>query len=100
MAQHEFNDARTLLPNVLAKLARETGRAVTLGPVWNEVVGPVAARSTSPMWLEGTTLVVEAENPRWAKALDEQCVYILARLAERLGEGTVRRIVYRSKTAK
>jgi predicted nucleic acid-binding Zn ribbon protein len=100
MAQHEFTSARTLLPNVLARLAKETGRAQSLGPVWNEVVGPVAARSTTLLWLEGTTLVVETENPRWSSALDEQRAYILARLAERLGEGVVKRIVYRSKTAK
>lgn len=97
MAPHDFSSARSLLPRVLARLARETGKGSALRPVWNEVVGAVAARNTTPLFLEGKTLIVQAESPGWAAALGPKEADICARLAERLGEGAVARIVYRAK---
>ena len=96
MAQHDFTPARNLLPSLLAKLSRESGTASHLMPVWSEAVGPVSAKHSTPTSLEGRTLFVRVESPRWVAALKGQEAEILARLAERLGEGTVTTLVYRA----
>lgn len=96
MSQHDFSPARALLPSVLAKLSRETGKASHLTPVWEDAVGPVSAKHSSPLSLEGTTLHVRVESPRWIAALQQQETEILSRLAERLGEGVVTALVFRA----
>lgn len=100
MARREFSPARALLPQLLARLTRETGRGAHLRPVWEEVVGGVAARNSTPVALEGRTLLVEVESPRWAAALEAQAQEIRARLEERLGSGAVASVVYRSKASR
>jgi predicted nucleic acid-binding Zn ribbon protein len=100
MAQHPFTPARALLPRLLARLSRETGRGLHLRPVWEDVVGSVAARYSTPQVLEGQTLVVEVESPRWAAALEAQHAQVRSRLDERLGEGVVTQVVYRPKTSR
>jgi predicted nucleic acid-binding Zn ribbon protein len=100
MAQHPFRPARALLPRVLARLSRETGRGAHFRPVWEDVVGTVAARHSTPVSLERGTLVVEVESPRWAAALEGQDAQVRARLDERLGEGAVTQVFYRPKTSR
>jgi predicted nucleic acid-binding Zn ribbon protein len=100
MAQHSFSLARALLPRLLARLSRETGRGIHLRPVWKDVVGGVAARHSKPLALEGRTLIVEVESPRWAGALEAQDAQIRSRLDERLGEGAVGQVVYRPKASR
>jgi predicted nucleic acid-binding Zn ribbon protein len=100
MAQHDFSPARALLPHLLARLSRETGRGAHLRPVWEEIVGAVAARNSTPVGLAGRTLIVEVESPRWASELEAQDAEIRSRLDERLGEGTVANVVYRPKSCR
>ena len=100
MAQHPFSIARALLPRILARLSRETGRGAHVKPVWDDIVGAVAARHSTPASLQGRTLVVEVESPRWAAALEAQDGEIRARLDERFGEGGIAHVVYRPKASR
>ncbi len=95
MAQNDFNALRELLPSVLAEVARNTGRARQLKPVWDEIVGGQIARVTTPLTFEGTTLVVSVASPRWAHELEQREGDLKARLAQRLGKGTVSKISFR-----
>ena len=100
MAHHQFTPARSLLPQLLARLSRETGRGAHLKPLWEEIVGPVAARHSTPVGLAGKTLYVEVQTPRWAAALEAQGAEIRARLDERLGAGAIAQIAYRSRSSR
>jgi predicted nucleic acid-binding Zn ribbon protein len=84
-----------LLPSVLARLARESGKAHSLTPVWNAAVGPHLARLTRPHTLEGGKLVVTVPDAEWARTLSQQQEELIERLNERLGPGTVRALACR-----
>lgn len=96
MSDKEFRPAKALLPSLLAKLTRESGRASHLMPLWEDVVGAVAAKHTHPLALEGTSLHVQVRSPRWKSALEVEAGSIIARLNERLGEGAVAQLVFHS----
>ena len=100
MAQHQFTPARGLLPRLLARLSRETGRGAHLKPVWEEIVGSIAARHSTPVGLAGKTLFVEVQTPRWAAALEAQEAEIRARLDQRLGGGVITQIAYRTRSSR
>lgn len=90
----EFTSAKDLLPSVLAKISRESGRAAHLGVVWADVVGAVTAKHTEPLALDGATLRLRVESPRWREAIAGQEAAILARLCERLGSDSVKRFQF------
>jgi predicted nucleic acid-binding Zn ribbon protein len=96
MARRAFSSARQLLPQVLLRLARDTQNASALKPVWAEAVGEVSARHSRPLFLDGRTLVVEVESPRWAAALQAEQAGILERLGQSLGEGSLAALVFRA----
>jgi predicted nucleic acid-binding Zn ribbon protein len=78
-----------LLPSVLARVARETGRARQLKPLWDDAVGASIARCASPLSLEGKTLVVSVTSPRWVAELQTREKELCARLEKALGKGAV-----------
>lgn len=96
MSHNEFTPARALLPSLLARLTRESGKASHLIPVWEDAVGSLTARHTRPVLLDGTVLHVEVQSPRWKAALELQEQEILSRLRDRLGPSAVSRLVLRS----
>jgi predicted nucleic acid-binding Zn ribbon protein len=96
MAQRAPTALRALLPNVLARLSRETGDARPLAVVWADVVGEVTSRHSRTVALDGKTLVVRVDSPRRAQALRMQEREILDGLAARLGAGTITSLVYRA----
>ena len=51
---------------------------------WNEAVGPAVAAHVQPVKLDGTTLVVEVDDPAWATQLK----FLETTLRERLAEVT------------
>ncbi len=62
--------------------------AVTLGGVfgrWTEAVGDVVAEHVQPVKLDGTTLVVEVDDPAWATQLRFFEVTMRERLREVAG---------------
>ena len=84
-----------LLPGVLAQVAKETGRARQLKPLWDEVVGPAIARNSCPLALAGTSLVVSVASPRWETELVRREPELKERLQRKLGKGTVTKLVFR-----
>lgn len=89
VARRDFQSLKSLLPDVLGKLSRESGRARHLQPLWREAVGEAIARASTPVALEGGTLVVLVTTPEWARELERQAGEIVARLQQRLGKGVV-----------
>ncbi|MHB8875512.1 MAG: DciA family protein [Myxococcaceae bacterium] len=78
-----------LLPSVLARVARDTGRARQLKPLWDDAVGPAIARCATPLSLDGKVLVVSVSSPRWLAELEGREPELCARLAKLLGKGAV-----------
>ena len=74
---------------MLARVARDTGRARQLKPLWDDAVGPAIARCATPLSLEGKTLVVSVVNPRWVAELSGREDELCQRLATKLGKGAV-----------
>ncbi len=99
MARREMSSIRSLLPSVLASLARETGDARALAAVWEDAVGPAIARAARPTALEGSTLIVAVESARWAAELAGRERELCGRLGEKLGTA-VRRLEFRLEAAK
>ena len=95
MASRDLTSVKDLLPVVLTRLARDTGRAKQLKPVWDEAVGPTIARSAVPMSLEGTALVVGVTSQRWANELSKRELELRERLQQRIGKVVVTRLVFR-----
>jgi predicted nucleic acid-binding Zn ribbon protein len=96
MAHRQPTSLRSLLPSVLTRLSVQSGDMGAFFPVWRDVVGEVTARHCKPLALDGSTLVVRVESPRWAAALTAQEPEVLRALSERLGEGRIQAFVYRS----
>ncbi|CAM3495435.1 DUF721 domain-containing protein [Corallococcus sp. ZKHCc1 1396] len=89
MARSEPKTLESLLPRVLARLAGESGRGMSLMPLWVAAAGANIARHSRPHHLEGKTLVITVENAEWAQALTRQSAFLCERLNATLGPGTV-----------
>jgi len=71
--------------------------ASTMGGVfgrWDEAVGPAVAAHVQPVKLDGTTLVVEVDDPGWATQIKFLEGTLRTRLAEVAG-ATIERIEVR-----
>jgi predicted nucleic acid-binding Zn ribbon protein len=86
---------KELLPSVLAQVARDTGRARQLKPIWDDAVGPTIARCATPLSLEGKTLVVSVASPHWATELQGREKELRDRLTKVLGKGAVTLLRFR-----
>lgn len=95
VTKREPTSTRTLLPSVLTRLARDSGTARALQPVWDQAVGVVIARCSRPLALHGKALTVGVTTPSWAEELRKREPELLARLAEHLGLGAVEHISLR-----
>ncbi len=89
VARRDFQSLKALLPDVLGKISRESGRARPLQPLWREAVGEAIARASTPVALEGGALVVSVTTPEWARELERQAGEIVSRLQQRLGKDVV-----------
>lgn len=79
----DFTSARNLLPGLLAKLARESGRAKSLLPVWAEAAGPLIAAQAIPDRIDGDALIVIVPDRSWLQRIEEHAKEIGARLSEK-----------------
>jgi len=95
VAQRDFASLKQLLPSVLARVARESGQARALLPIWEEAVGINIARNARPISLEAGLLALEVSNAAWARDLALREPELLSRLNERLGSGTISRLTFR-----
>jgi predicted nucleic acid-binding Zn ribbon protein len=78
---------------VLATVARDTGSAAVLGPVWRTVAGETLAAVSKPVRWLGTTLVIECASSLWAAELRRQ-PRLLGELQARVGNKTVQALVF------
>lgn len=92
MAQSEFRPTKTLLPALLAKLAKQSGRAAGLDPVWREAAGAVIAKVCRPLRVEGETLLVSAPDASWRGRIEEHAAQMGQRLSD-LTSGQLTRVV-------
>ena len=66
-----------------------------LATVWADVVGAEVAENARPVQLRDGRLVVTTSSSAWAQTLQLMSPIIVARLQERLGEGSVEKAVFR-----
>jgi hypothetical protein len=80
-----------------AAAPRGSGRdpARELALAWPDVVGEKVAANTRPVQLRQGRLVVSASSSAWAQTLQFMSTTIMARLNDRLGEGTVQQVAFR-----
>jgi hypothetical protein len=74
-----------------------TNSSTAMGGVfgkWSEAVGEAVAAHVQPVKLDGTTLIVEVDDPAWATQLRFLEATVCARLAEVAG-ATVQRVEVR-----
>ncbi|MGQ0506234.1 MAG: DciA family protein [Myxococcaceae bacterium] len=90
----QLSPLRELLPQVLAKLAKESGAGDRIAAVWNELVGPSIALNARPLALVGGVLTVRVNSPRWSNELTAQSKQLLQKLADALGPGYVRSLAF------
>lgn len=95
VARRDLDSLKDLLPQVLGKLARESGRARHLAAVWEDAVGAHIAQNARPLSVEGDALVLTVTSARWAHELEARAPELCARLTERLGDGIVKRLIFR-----
>lgn len=95
VARRDLDSVKELLPQLLGKLARESGRARHLAAVWEDAVGAQIAQNARPLIVEGDALVLTVTSARWAHELEARAPALCARLTERLGDGIVTRLVFR-----
>ena len=93
MARSEPRSAQSLLPAVLGRLARQSGNARALQPVWRRAVGEPMGSRTSPVRFEAGTLHVSVPDRAWAEELARREPELRARLAAELGDW-LERIVF------
>jgi predicted nucleic acid-binding Zn ribbon protein len=86
---------KELLPGILGRIAKESGRATHLAALWDELVGDTIARNTWPTAIEGGTLVITVASARWAHELSARESELCARVQEKLGKSVVRQLVFR-----
>jgi len=98
VAKREFTALKQLLPSLLAKLAKESGSARALLPIWEEAVGPQIARLARPVTLENGQLLIGVPSAVWARDLQQREAELVTRLSEKLGSGVVTRLAFRLGT--
>ncbi|MFL5318722.1 MAG: DciA family protein [Myxococcaceae bacterium] len=92
----EFTPLKSLLPTLLAKLSRESGKGAGLQVLWEDAAGALIAQSVEPLRVEGDALVVIAPDSSWMKRIGEHASEIGARLSERTS-GQLKRVVVHQK---
>ena len=83
---------------VLAEVIETSGWTTRIGLAnllgrWPELVGEVNASHSKPEAYEERVLTVRAESTTWATSLRQLAPNLVAALNEKLGDGTVERIV-------
>ncbi len=87
-----------LVKDILADVVAEQGWSTNLGihqllTRWAELVGPVNADHSTPETYQNKVLTVRAESTAWASSLRMIAPQIVAVLNDKLGQGSVERIV-------
>ena len=83
-----------LLPELLARLTRNSGQAGALAPLWNLAAGPTLARAAHPSHWNGNQLVFIIEQKQWLAELRRHEPALRARLAEVLPGTELKGLVF------
>jgi hypothetical protein len=84
--------ARQLIPSALQDIIRKAPlSAEKVDFAWNAAVGPLMRRATL-VHLEDDGVLRVAADAHWSREVNRSSRIILARLAEMLGDGVIRRI--------
>jgi len=95
VARRDPGSIKSLLPQVLGNLARDSGRARHLAAVWEDAVGSFIAQNAQPQRLEDGELILSVTSARWAHELQARAEELCGRLSAKLGEGLVTRLTFR-----
>jgi hypothetical protein len=88
-----MTDSTAALRAGLGAIGNGFGRIVA---TFHEAVGPDIARVATPTSLRGGTLTIRCSSAAWAQTVSMMELDLLERLAQRLGPGTVTRVVARA----
>lgn len=80
MSRREPTRVGKLLPGVLGQLARSSGDATHLTPIWEKVAGPGIAKQSAPSRIEGDTLLISVTDRNWANELGKHEPQLRSRL--------------------
>ena len=86
--------AGELLGQVLGHVARDTGSAAALEPVWRSVVGELVAGHARCHELRGETLAIRCDAAQWRDELVARQAELLAKLRAGLGNTGPSRLVF------
>ena len=75
---------KDLLAQAAGEVAKSTGSAAALAPLWKAAVGDAVARNSRPLTLEYGVLTVEVTSQQWADALTGKEAELRARLGSEL----------------
>ncbi len=90
MSGDDFDDLASTLDRVFAQLGVESPALMAqVLEAWDEVAGSPWTERARPVFVRGSTLVVEAFSPSAVALLKYQASQLVKALQERLGEGTV-----------
>lgn len=99
MGRRDLTSIKELLPSVLGELARNSGNARALGPIWEQVAGKAIARNASPLSFDGDALVISVTSAAWIQELEPREPEIRRRLSAALGgDKRVSRLVFRLRS--
>ena len=92
-SRSELRDSRDILARLLAGMGLDDRlREREALTVWAELVGPEIAKRSKALRIRSGILFVRGESAAWTQELHFMKERILAKYAERLGEGTVKDI--------
>ncbi|MCL1838678.1 MAG: DciA family protein [Propionibacteriaceae bacterium] len=92
------------LDAALAEVVEEQGWGTNLGIHqlllrWDDLVGPINAQHAKPESYQDTVLTILADSTAWASSLRMIAPQIVAVLNDRLGQGSVSRIIVKGPEA-
>jgi predicted nucleic acid-binding Zn ribbon protein len=90
VARRDPQTPKSLLPELLGKVAKESGQARALHVLWREAVGDRIADASRPISLRGGELIIAASTPQWQRELAGRQQDLLARVQEKIGAAGVR----------
>jgi predicted nucleic acid-binding Zn ribbon protein len=96
--ERDFLALRSLLPDVLARLASGAESAAALQSLWREVIGGPIAQNTCPRGLAGGVLRVEVASVAWRTTLQAEEPALRARLNAALRSTTIERLEFEVRT--
>lgn len=94
MAHHDPQRMSALLPELLGKVAKESGQARGLAVLWRQAVGDRIADAVRPISLRGGTLLLAAATPEWHREVAGRHADLLARVQAAVNAADIRALAF------